>query len=150
PGGGRGARRAWVRGRRRHARVPAAVPGLPRQGRPPPRRGPRPAAHGPAVPGQESRGLRMTTALALPAVRRRHVPVLVTLGLFAAAFAAGALRYENFGTAQVFADLFIDNAFLLAVAIGMTFVILSGGIDLSVGAGGALSWMLCACGASRP
>ncbi|TDB87641.1 galactofuranose ABC transporter, permease protein YjfF, partial [Actinomadura sp. 7K534] len=91
----------------------------------------------------------MTTALALPAVHRRHVPVLVTFGLFVLAFATGALRYENFGTAQVFADLFIDNAFLLVVAIGMTFVILSGGIDLSVGSVVALSGMLCAVGTSR-
>src|SRR5690606_36529863 len=52
-------------------------------------------------------------------------------------------------TGQVFADLFIDNAFLLAVAIGMTFVILSGGIDLSVGSVVALSGMLCAVGTSR-
>jgi ribose/xylose/arabinose/galactoside ABC-type transport system permease subunit len=33
-----------------------------------------------------------------------------------------------------FFNLWIDNAFLLITSIGMTFVILSGGIDLSVGA----------------
>ena len=91
----------------------------------------------------------MTTAPPLPAVRRRHVPVLITLGLFVAAFATGAVRYENFGSGQVFLDLFTDNAFLLVVAIGMTFVILTGGIDLSVGAVVALSGMLCAVGTSE-
>ena len=34
---------------------------------------------------------------------------------------------------QVFFNLFINNASLLLVSIGMTFVILTGGIDLSVG-----------------
>jgi galactofuranose transport system permease protein len=79
-------------------------------------------------------------------LQRRHVPVLVTLGLFLLAFLIGALRYPNFGTGQVFLDLFIDNAFLIVVAIGMTFVILTGGIDLSVGSMVALSGMLCAVG----
>ncbi|HEU4842734.1 MAG TPA: galactofuranose ABC transporter, permease protein YjfF, partial [Burkholderiaceae bacterium] len=38
----------------------------------------------------------------------------------------------------------IDNAFLLVIAVGMTFVILSGGIDLSVGSVLALSTMVAA------
>ena len=41
-------------------------------------------------------------------------------------------------------NVLIDNAFLLVVAVGMTFVILTGGIDLSVGAVVALSTMLAA------
>jgi len=41
-------------------------------------------------------------------------------------------------------NLLIDNAFLLVIAIGMGFVILSGGIDLSVGAVLALSTMIAA------
>lgn len=45
-----------------------------------------------------------------------------------------ALRYPGFFSATVFTDLLRDNAFLGIAAIGMTFVILSGGIDLSVGA----------------
>ena len=36
-------------------------------------------------------------------------------------------------------NIFIDNGFLLVVAVGMTFVILTGGIDLSVGAVVALT-----------
>ena len=64
----------------------------------------------------------------------RQTPVLVTAGLFAALFILGAVQYDGFGTLRVFLNLFTDNAFLAVTAIGMTFVILSGGIDLSVGA----------------
>jgi simple sugar transport system permease protein len=52
--------------------------------------------------------------------------------------------YTGFFSLQVFAGLLIDNAFLLIVAIGMTFVIVSGGIDLSVGSVVALTTILCA------
>ena len=45
---------------------------------------------------------------------------------------------------QVVLNLFIDNAFLLVVAVGMTFVILTGGIDLSVGSVVALSTLIAA------
>jgi ribose/xylose/arabinose/galactoside ABC-type transport system permease subunit len=44
----------------------------------------------------------------------------------------------------VFLNLLIDNAFLCIVAVGMTFVILSGGIDLSVGSVIALTTMVSA------
>ncbi|GAA1295081.1 sugar ABC transporter permease [Planotetraspora silvatica] len=77
-------------------------------------------------------------------IRREHAAVLVTFGLLVAMFAAGSIVYPGFGSGQVVVDLFIDNGFLLVIAIGMTFVILTGGIDLSVGAVAALSAMLCA------
>lgn len=60
--------------------------------------------------------------------------LLVTALLFVILAAAGGVAYEGFLAPQVFLNLFIDNAFLIVVAVGMTFVILSGGIDLSVGA----------------
>ena len=65
----------------------------------------------------------------------RRLPVLVTAGLFLAMYVAGLSRYQNygFGEPQVFMNLFIDNGYLLVAAVGVTFVILSGGIDLSVG-----------------
>ncbi len=74
----------------------------------------------------------------------RLLPLLVTCVLFACMFLYGALSYEGFFSLQVFLNLFIDNAFLWIVAIGMTFVILSGGIDLSVGAVAALATMISA------
>jgi len=48
--------------------------------------------------------------------------------------AAGCVSYRNFSSLHVAVDLFGDNAFLGIAAVGATFVILSGGIDLSVGA----------------
>src|SRR5580658_11373244 len=64
----------------------------------------------------------------------RTLPIVVTIVLFIALFGFGSVMYTGFFSLQVLLDLLIDNAFLLIVAIGMTFVIVSGGIDLSVGA----------------
>ncbi|MEO3890357.1 galactofuranose ABC transporter, permease protein YjfF [Nonomuraea sp. B5E05] len=83
----------------------------------------------------------MTLGRAVPA---KYLPVLVTGCLFAAMFVAGGIRYEGFASGQVVLNVFIDNAFLLVVAVGMTFVILTGGIDLSVGSVVALSTMIAA------
>lgn len=77
-------------------------------------------------------------------LRRNYFPVLITIGLFAIAFLIGSLRYTGFFSVQVLFNLLIDNSFLLIVALGMTFVILSGGIDLSVGSVLALTTMLSA------
>ncbi len=74
----------------------------------------------------------------------RQLPVLVTAALFLLLFLAGALQFDGFATPRVFFNLLTDNAFLAITAIGMTFVILSGGIDLSVGAVVALAGVLCA------
>ena len=74
----------------------------------------------------------------------RVLPVIVTFVLFVAMFGAGSARYESFFSGQVLLNLFIDNAYLIVLAVGMTFVILSGGIDLSVGSVVALSGVLAA------
>ena len=58
--------------------------------------------------------------------------------------ALGSVVYTGFFSPQVFLNLLIDNAFLCIVAVGMTFVILSGGIDLSVGSVIALTTMVSA------
>ena len=76
-------------------------------------------------------------------VPSKYVPVLASFGLFVLMFVIGAMRYPAFGSAQVILNIFVDNAFLLVVAVGMTFVILTGGIDLSVGAVVALGTVLC-------
>ena len=72
------------------------------------------------------------------------LPVIVTAALLLLLFISGALRFDGFGSLRVVMNLFTDNAFLGITAIGMTFVILSGGIDLSVGAVTAFSGVLCA------
>lgn len=74
----------------------------------------------------------------------RYTSVLVTLVLLVALFAIGSVRYRGFFSGQVVLNLFIDNAFLIVLAVGMTFVILTGGIDLSVGSVVALSTMIAA------
>ena len=79
--------------------------------------------------------------VALPA---KYLPVLVTGCLFVAMFVVGGVRYEGFASGQVILNVFIDNAFLLVVAVGMTFVILTGGIDLSVGSVMAFTGIWCA------
>ncbi|MDX2678395.1 MULTISPECIES: galactofuranose ABC transporter, permease protein YjfF [Streptomyces] len=65
----------------------------------------------------------------------RRLPVAVTALLFLLMYVGGLARYQyyGFGEPQVFLNLFIDNGYLLVAAVGVTFVILSGGIDLSVG-----------------
>ncbi|MEU4544839.1 galactofuranose ABC transporter, permease protein YjfF [Nonomuraea dietziae] len=84
------------------------------------------------------------------ASRQRYLPALVTGCLFVAMFVAGGIRYEGFASGQVILNVFVDNAFLLVVAVGMTFVILTGGIDLSVGSVVALSTMIAATLMSGP
>ncbi|QFZ18141.1 galactofuranose ABC transporter, permease protein YjfF [Saccharothrix syringae] len=79
-------------------------------------------------------------------VPKRFLPVIATFVVFVATFGVGSVRYEGFATGQVVANLFIDNAFLIVLAVGMTFVILTGGIDLSVGSVVALSTMIAAAG----
>ena len=76
--------------------------------------------------------------------KARYAPTAATIGLFLAMFAAGAVLYPGFLSGQVFLNLLIDNTFLIVLAVGMTFVILTGGIDLSVGSVVALSMMIAA------
>ena len=92
----------------------------------------------------------MTTLISTSARRgrdllgSRYTPVLVTLVLLILVFVAGSTQYRGFASGQVIANLFVDNAFLIVLAVGMTFVILTGGIDLSVGSVVALSTMIAA------
>jgi len=74
----------------------------------------------------------------------RYAPVLATLGLLVLIFVVGATRYTGFLAPQTIFNLFIDNSFLIVLAVGMTFVILTGGIDLSVGSVVALSAIVAA------
>jgi simple sugar transport system permease protein len=74
----------------------------------------------------------------------RILPLAVTTALFSAMFLYGSVSYDGFFSGQVFLNLLIDNAFLWIAAIGMTFVILTGGIDLSVGSVAALTSMVSA------
>ncbi|WP_379155717.1 galactofuranose ABC transporter, permease protein YjfF [Paenibacillus sp. sgz5001063] len=77
-------------------------------------------------------------------LNRKYIPMVVTVLLFLVMFGAGSFRYTGFFSLQVLMNLLVDNAFLLITAVGMSFVILSGGIDLSVGSVIALSTMVSA------
>jgi ribose/xylose/arabinose/galactoside ABC-type transport system permease subunit len=65
----------------------------------------------------------------------RHGPVLLTIAVFLLIYFAGSRMYPAMQKPQVFFNLFINDASLLLVSIGMTMAILTGegGIDLSVG-----------------
>jgi len=76
--------------------------------------------------------------------RSRYLPLAATIALFIAVSLIGSTMYTGFLSPQVFLNLLIDNAFLIVVAVGQTFVILSGGIDLSVGSVIALTTMVSA------
>ncbi|MBE7211537.1 MAG: sugar ABC transporter permease YjfF [Gluconacetobacter diazotrophicus] len=63
-----------------------------------------------------------------------RLPVIVTTIVFLLGFAACGLHFPHFASARVVSNLLTDNAYLGIMTVGMTFVIISGGIDLSVGA----------------
>ena len=65
---------------------------------------------------------------------RRQIPVLATAIALIVGYVIAGFFYRAFFTVPVAINLLQDNATLGVIAVGMTFVILSGGIDLSVGA----------------
>src|SRR5688572_24484276 len=63
---------------------------------------------------------------------QRH-PILPTALALLAMYAAACVAYPGFFSLRVIANMFTDSSFLGISALGMTAVILSRGIDLSVG-----------------
>jgi galactofuranose transport system permease protein len=84
------------------------------------------------VPQERSRPL----GIAISGTLRHHAPTWAGAVLLAILYAACAMRYsgQHFFTGRVFFDLLDAQAVLGIMAVGMTFVIISGGIDLAVGA----------------
>ena len=72
-------------------------------------------------------------------LQRRGAIVVLLLVVLAA-----SLRFEYFFTARNLENVALQGAFLGLIAVGMTFVIISGGIDLSVGSNLALGGVLAA------
>ncbi|KIX16594.1 MULTISPECIES: galactofuranose ABC transporter, permease protein YjfF [Paracoccus] len=64
----------------------------------------------------------------------RALPLYATILIFVVAYALAYSQFPNILSTRVIGNLLTDNAYLGIVAVGMTLVILSGGIDLSVGA----------------
>ncbi|MGI2147435.1 galactofuranose ABC transporter, permease protein YjfF [Shewanella baltica] len=75
-------------------------------------------------------------------IAKRFIPLWITASLLLVMFLIGSMQFEGFASVRVVTNLFRDNAFLLITALGMTLVIISGGIDLSVGSVIALSGVL--------
>ncbi|WP_018001537.1 galactofuranose ABC transporter, permease protein YjfF [Paracoccus sp. N5] len=63
----------------------------------------------------------------------RALPLYATVVIFLLAYLLCWLQFSNILSTRVVGNLLTDNAYLGIVAVGMTLVILSGGIDLSVG-----------------
>jgi galactofuranose transport system permease protein len=66
-------------------------------------------------------------------MKERYAPIVATVTVFVLLFLGGSLMYKHFFSMLVIGNLLTDNAFVIIAAIGATFVILSGGIDLSIG-----------------
>lgn len=67
-------------------------------------------------------------------VKENHIFIIATIVLILLLYGYGSFSFTGFFSTQVFLNLFIDNAYLIIVATGLAFVIITGGIDLSVGA----------------
>lgn len=85
------------------------------------------------IPTNSRTNVRMNARNGRAFLASRRGSLVVTSGLFVVMFGGAALRYPGFLSGQVFLNLFVDNSFLIVLAVGMTFVILTGGLDLSVG-----------------
>lgn len=67
-------------------------------------------------------------------MKRSLRPLAATVAIFVVAYALSVMQFPGMLSTRVLGNLLTDNAFLGITAVGMTFVIISGGIDLSVGA----------------
>lgn len=78
----------------------------------------------------------------------KYLMVLATIGIFLVIYAFGAIVYgaKGFTKLRTFMMLFVDNAYIGISAVGMTMVLITGGIDLSVAAVASLTGMFLAYG----
>jgi galactofuranose transport system permease protein len=67
-------------------------------------------------------------------INENNIILFATIFLILLLYAYGTVSFSGFFSMQVFLNLFIDNSYLIIVATGMAFVIITGGIDLSVAA----------------
>ncbi|WFR55037.1 sugar ABC transporter permease YjfF [Anaerocolumna sp. AGMB13025] len=77
--------------------------------------------------------------------------LMITIVLFLVMYAAGMIIFNDKGFAkpQMFLNLFISNAGLIVIGCGMTLVMITGGIDISVGSVTALVCMSAAYGMEK-
>jgi ribose transport system permease protein len=82
----------------------------------------------------------LRTDLIAGAVRRGGAPIVLALVLVVGSVLFG----DSFASGRNLGNIALDSSYLVIIAIGMTFVIISGGIDLSVGSQFALAGVLAA------
>lgn len=78
----------------------------------------------------------------------KYIMVYATVGIFLIIYACGAIAYgsKGFTTLRTFVNMFRDNAYYGISAVGMTMVLITGGIDLSVASVASLTGMFIAYG----
>ncbi len=78
------------------------------------------------------------------------IMVYAAILIFLIIYAYGAIRYgsKGFTTLRTFINMFINNSYYGISAVGMTMVLITGGIDLSVAAIASLTGMIIAYGTS--
>jgi len=96
----------------------------------------------PTAPGAE-RGIvaRYNTFMSR---RSSLMPTLAAVAILIILLVAAQVRFDRFLSPGNLSALLLDNAYLVVLAVGMTFVILTGGIDLSVGSVMAFTGILSA------
>lgn len=86
----------------------------------------------PSSPARPSRLARLKPNL-------ETLPTLAAVVIFIGMIIYGEIAYGRIVQANTISNLLINNAYLIILAVGLTFVILTGGVDLSVGAVIAIS-----------
>ncbi|MDO5540928.1 MAG: sugar ABC transporter permease YjfF [Eubacteriales bacterium] len=81
-------------------------------------------------------------------INSNNLLLLITIVLFVVMYAGGCVIYaaKGFTRLQTFLNILINNAGLICIASGMTCVMLTGGIDISVGSLVAMDCMIMAVG----
>ncbi|MBR2699962.1 MAG: sugar ABC transporter permease YjfF [Clostridia bacterium] len=81
----------------------------------------------------------------------KYIMVYATVAIFLIIYAYGAIKYSSIGftTLRTFVNFFTDNAYYGISAVGMTMVLITGGIDLSVASVASLTGMLIAYGYTK-
>jgi simple sugar transport system permease protein len=81
-------------------------------------------------------------------INSNNLLLLITVVLFIVMYGAGCIFYadKGFARVQTFLNILINNAGLICVASGVTCVMLTGGIDISVGSLIAMDCMILAVG----
>ena len=84
-------------------------------------------------------------------INSNNLLLIITIALFVVMYIAGCIVYadKGFTRMQTFLNILINNAGLICIASGMTCVMLTGGIDISVGSVVAMDCMIIAVGIER-